>query len=109
MRQHTLVRTLTVGIFLFLLAALPLQAEDGKVDLNIATLRELDTLPGVGPIMAARILDFRIKNGPFKRIEDLMNVRGIGEKKFLKMKSRIAVAAPAQPQSRSASRPRQSP
>ena len=49
--------------------------------------------------MAERILEFRRKNGPFKRIEDLMNVRGIGEKKFRRMRDRIRVNArsPADP------------
>lgn len=60
-----------------------------KVDLNTASLKELDTLPGIGPATAERILEFRKKNGPFKRVEDLMNVRGIGERKFLKLKDRI--------------------
>jgi len=73
-------------------------AEGTRVDINKATIAELDTLPGVGPAIAARIIDFRTKNGPFKRPEDIMNVRGIGEKKFLKMKDRITVlAAPAPP------------
>ena len=71
-------------------------AEGMRVDINKATVAELDTLPGVGPAIAARIIDFRTKNGPFKRPEDIMNVRGIGEKKFLKMKDRIVVSvAPA--------------
>ena len=61
------------------------------VDLNTATLKQLDSLPGIGPAIAERILKFRRKNGPFKRIEDLMNVRGIGEKKFLKLRDRIEV------------------
>jgi comEA protein len=63
-----------------------------KVDLNKAGIAELDTLPGVGPAIAQRIIDFRTKNGAFKRAEDLMNVSGIGEKKFLKMKDRVVVS-----------------
>jgi competence protein ComEA len=68
-----------------------------RIDINKATVAELDTLPGIGPVIAARIVEFRTKNGPFKRPEDLMNVRGIGEKKFLKLKERIAVSAPQPP------------
>lgn len=65
-----------------------------KIDLNTAGLSQLDSLPGIGPAMAERILRFRIKNGPFKRIEDLMNVTGIGEKRFLRLKDRITVNRP---------------
>jgi competence ComEA-like helix-hairpin-helix protein len=64
----------------------------GKVDINTASIAELDTLPGIGPTIAARIVDFRTRNGPFRRSEDLMNVRGIGEKKFLKLKGRIVIS-----------------
>ncbi len=64
----------------------------GKVDINTASVAELDTLPGIGPAIAGRIIDFRTRNGPFRRSEDLMNVRGIGEKKFLKLKGRIVIS-----------------
>jgi comEA protein len=62
------------------------------VNLNTATLDELQTLPGIGASTAARILEYRQKNGPFKKIEELMNVRGVGEKSFLKLRSQITVA-----------------
>ena len=71
-------------------------AAPAVINLNTATVEQLDTLPGVGAKVAARIIEYRQKNGPFKKIEDLMNVRGIGEKNFLKIKSRITVA-PAKP------------
>ncbi len=67
-----------------------------KIDLNTATLSQLNSLPGIGPVIAERILELREKSGPFKRIEDLMNVRGIGEKKFLKLKDLITVKPPKQ-------------
>ena len=69
------------------------------VNLNTATAEQLDSLPGVGPKVAARIIEYRQKNGPFKKIEDLMNVRGIGEKNFLKIRNRLTVGAakPANP------------
>ena len=65
-----------------------------RLDLNHATLSQLDGLPGIGPVIAGRMIQFREDNGPFKRIEDLMNVRGIGEKTFLKLAERITVEEP---------------
>ncbi len=64
------------------------------VNLNTATAAQLETLPGVGPALAARIIEHRQKNGPFKKIEELMNVKGIGEKSFLKLKPLITVTPP---------------
>jgi competence protein ComEA len=64
------------------------------VNLNTANTTELQSLPGVGPAVAGRILEYRQKNGGFKKIEDLMNVRGIGEKTFLKLKPMITIAPP---------------
>jgi competence protein ComEA len=64
------------------------------VNLNTATAEQLATIPGVGPKMAERIIEYRQKNGGFKRVEDLMNVSGVGEKSFLKMKPLITVTAP---------------
>jgi competence protein ComEA len=69
-------------------------AGEGKatpVNLNVATAAELEKLPGVGPAMAARIIEYRQKNGGFKKIEDLMNVKGIAEKAFLKLKPLVTV------------------
>ena len=62
------------------------------INLNTATSAQLETLPGIGPAVAARILEYRQKNGNFKKIEELMNVKGIGEKSFLKIKALITVA-----------------
>jgi len=61
------------------------------VDLNQATAQELTTLPGIGEAMAKRILDFREANGPFKRVEDLMKIKGIGEKSFEKLRPHVRV------------------
>lgn len=61
------------------------------VNLNTATQAQLETLPGIGAKAAQRILEYRQKNGSFRKIEDLMNVKGIGEKSFLKLKPLITV------------------
>ena len=63
------------------------------VNINTAPAGELEALPGIGAKTAARIVDYRQKNGPFKKIEELMNVRGVGEKNFLKLKPQITVSA----------------
>ena len=64
---------------------------DGMVNINTAGADELDTLPGIGPAMAQRIMDYRQLNGAFKSIEEIQNVRGIGAKKFEKLKSKIKI------------------
>ena len=66
------------------------------VNINTASATELEALPGVGAKTAARIIDYRQKNGPFKKVEDLMNVRGVGEKNFLKLKPQISVGVRAE-------------
>ena len=71
----------------------PAATAAAPVNLNTATAEQLATIPGVGPKMAERIIDYRQKNGGFKKIEDLMNVSGVGEKSFLKMKPLITVTA----------------
>ncbi|MBI3493715.1 MAG: helix-hairpin-helix domain-containing protein [Acidobacteria bacterium] len=63
------------------------------VNINTASASDLEALPGIGAKTAARIVEYRQKNGPFKKVEELMNVRGVGEKNFLKLKPQITVAA----------------
>jgi len=69
------------------------RAPTGVVNINTASAAELDTLPGIGAKTAARIVEYRQKNGPFKKVEELMNVRGVGEKNFLKLKAQLSVGA----------------
>ena len=72
-------------------------APAGKVNLNTATVAQLQELPGVGPALAARIVEHRQKNGGFKSVEDIMAVKGIGEKNFSKIQSYLSVSGPAAP------------
>ena len=65
--------------------------EGAKVNINTATQNELDGLPGIGPALAQRIIDFREENGNFKSIEDIQNVKGIGNSKFDEIKDKIVV------------------
>jgi competence protein ComEA len=69
-------------------------AAGGIVNLNTASATDLEGLPGIGAKTAARIIEYRQKNGPFKKVEELMNVRGVGEKNFLKLKPQITVGTP---------------
>ncbi len=64
------------------------------VNLNTATMAQLETIPGVGPALAQRIVEYRQQSGGFKKIEELMNVRGIGEASFLKLKALVTVTPP---------------
>ena len=63
----------------------------GKVNINTASVEELDVLPGVGPTIAQRIVDYRTENGPFRSIEDLMQVKGIGSATFADLKDQVTV------------------
>ena len=99
MRGMTSVVT---AVLTMVLAGLPVRATTQEaaavskpsaavVNLNTATATDLEALPGVGPKTAARIVEYRQKSGSFKKIEELMNVKGIGEKSFLKLKHLITV------------------
>ncbi len=70
-------------------------APTGKLDLNTASVEQLTELPGIGQKLAARIVAYREKAGAFSSTEELMNVRGIGEKNFGKLEKYITVAAAA--------------
>lgn len=66
-------------------------AGDGRVDLNAADLTALDALPGIGPVLAQRIVDWRSERGRFASVDQLREVPGIGESKFAALKSKVRV------------------
>jgi competence protein ComEA len=66
-------------------------APTAKVNLNTASVEQLTTLPGVGPKLAARIVEYRQKSGAFRSTEELINVKGIGEKSFAKIETWLSV------------------
>jgi competence protein ComEA len=97
-----MIRMLTGTMAALVLSAAVALAQDtakrpvttaAMINLNTASVTQLETLPGVGKATAERIVEYREKNGAFKKIEDLMNVRGVGEKSFLKLKPLITVSA----------------
>lgn len=62
-----------------------------RVDLNQATASDLEALPGIGPKLAQRVIEYRIARGPFKKVEDLRQVKGIGRKKFDQIRPHVLV------------------
>ncbi len=68
------------------------------LNLNTATPAQLEELPGVGPQMASRIKEYREKNGGFKKVEDLMKIKGLGEKAFLRLRPLVSVTPPNSPE-----------
>ena len=97
------ILTFAVVLFALAVAVAPASAEPVSshpasqsaapaLNLNTATQAELEKLPGVGPSTAKQIIEYRQKNNGFKKIEELMNIKGIGEKSFLKLKPLVTVA-----------------
>ena len=63
----------------------------GLINLNTATVEQLDSLPGIGPVLAQRILDWRTQHGPFVSVDQLRQVTGIGEAKFADIRALVTV------------------
>jgi len=68
--------------------------DQSPIDLNTATAKDFERLPGIGPQIAQRIVDYRTQNGPFTNVEDLTKVRGIGTKTFERLHPLITVTTP---------------
>jgi len=82
------MKRLLVALVLFVVSSFVLAA----VNINTATKEQLDALPGIGPVKAQAIIDYRNANGPFKTPDDIMKVKGIKEGEFAKIKDQIAVS-----------------
>jgi competence protein ComEA len=67
---------------------------EGKVNLNLAGVEELDLLPGIGPTKAQRIVAWRLRHGPFRRIKDLRRVKGFGRKTVLRLSPHLTLDGP---------------
>jgi competence protein ComEA len=68
-----------------------------KININTASPAELESLPRIGPAVAQRIVDYRTKNGSFKKVEEIMKVQGIGEKIYEQIKDMITVGSETAP------------
>lgn len=90
--MHRIYRTATLTALLLLAAVLPAIAADGVVNVNTAGLDELMLLPRVGATVAQRIVDFREQNGSFKAAEDLLLVKGIGDRTYALMEPHVAIS-----------------
>ena len=82
-----------LALLVLVAASVGAEAEDksssGLVDINTAASAELETLPGIGPALARKIVEFREQNGPFRTVDDLLKIRGIGEKSLERFRDRI--------------------
>lgn len=87
----SLALAVLVTVFFSSLGHAALPQTEKKVNINTASLAELQTLPQIGPKIAQRIIDFREENGKFTKITDLLKVKGIGEKTFEQLKNLITV------------------
>ena len=73
--------------------AAPDNADKTPVDINAADAEKLATLPGIGPSIAQRIVEYRKEHGPFKSVDELVNVRGVGEKLLGRLREHVTVGA----------------
>ncbi len=89
--RRRLLTLLATVIVVWSAAGLALAEEPGKININTASADELTKLKQVGPNYAARIIEYREKNGPFQKPEDIMKVKGIGPKTFEMNKEQIVV------------------
>jgi competence ComEA-like helix-hairpin-helix protein len=94
-RRTTRALLLCIGLLAICAAARAQKQPPAKpIDLNVANVKELQELPGVGAVTAQRIVDMRQKTGRFKRVEDLLAIRGISQKKLDAMRPYVTLGPP---------------
>lgn len=100
-RRAAEVLSLAAGVLLLAVSSLTADttatapaAPGGKVNINAASVSQIAMLPRIGEKVAARVLDYRKTHGPFAKPENLMEVKGIGEKLFVTLKPYLAVSGP---------------
>ncbi len=93
MRKRFIVYLGILSLVMILCGSIAIASQEieGFININTATAEELQMLPGIGASTAQGIVAFRNANGPFKSIEDLVKVRGIGEKKFNSIKAYLRI------------------
>jgi len=87
--MYFLLRFFFIGLFIFIFSNLSFSQK--KLDINKATFEELESLPGIGPKIAKEIVEYRERFGPFKSLEDLLKVKGIGPKRLEILKKYLKV------------------
>lgn len=95
MRHQRIIAATTAALLCLLVLVSPALAGEGKtVNVNTATAAEFQLLPRIGPSVAARLIEQREKNGPWKSLDDLMLVRGIGEATYEQLKPYVTLSGP---------------
>ena len=91
-KKNSIILFLAIVVFIVTpFASVVIGSDTVKIDLNKATIEELSTLKGIGQKYAERIVNYREQNGPFTKIDDILMVKGIGEKTFEKIKDQLIV------------------